>query len=233
MEQRSPRFSRPALRVPGSRSVPADQLRTRIWHRLSRAPPAPGRDGHRSGGRYLALPLMGLWPRPAIRCACLCGLLTDPHRLPVGFAARPVHCGAVAGGSSKRSSGRAAVASMETEFSSGRRRARSLHDRWKQATVLEAGLMALIGILGMNDNWYQLVALIPHLPAVLILSRMGACCGFASHLVISDVGMSYWGGLRLAGVPMLMIGNFAALVPFLMLVWFARRRIDHARRASP
>ena len=93
--------------------------------------------------------------------------------------------------------------------------------------------MALIGILGMNDNWYQLVALIPHLPAVLILSRMGACCGFASHLVISDVGMSYWGGLRLAGVPMLMIANFAALVPFLMLVRFARRRIDHARRASP
>lgn len=104
---------------------------------------------------------------------------------------------------------------------------------WKQAAVLEIGLMALIGMLGMNDNWYQLAALTPHLPAVLILSRMGVCCGFASHLVISDAGMSYWGGLTLAGVPMLMIANFAALVPFLMLIRFARRRIDGARRVAP
>jgi hypothetical protein len=49
-----------------------------------------------------------------------------------------------------------------------------------------------------------------------VLARLGWCCGLAGGFVISDFASNRWGGLTLAGAPVLLLANWIAL--FILLV---------------
>jgi hypothetical protein len=74
--------------------------------------------------------------------------------------------------------------------------------------------------------WYFEILPATQLPGILLLTRLGLCCGFASHLVISDAIMDRWGGLTPIGVPILFVANTLAvtLIVFLGAALWSRRR---------
>ena len=74
--------------------------------------------------------------------------------------------------------------------------------------------------------WYFEILPVTQLPGILLLTRLGLCCGFASHLVISDVIMDRWGGLTPLGVPILFVANTLVVTLVLLavaLLWGWRR----------
>ena len=74
--------------------------------------------------------------------------------------------------------------------------------------------------------WYFAILPVTQLPGILLITRLGLCCGFASHLVISDVIMDRWGGLTPLGVPILFVANTLVVTLVLLavtLLWGWRR----------
>ena len=74
--------------------------------------------------------------------------------------------------------------------------------------------------------WYFEILPATQVPGILLLTRLGLCCGFASHLVKSDVIMDRWGGLTPMGVPLLFLANTLVVTLALLavrLLWGWRR----------
>jgi hypothetical protein len=104
---------------------------------------------------------------------------------------------------------------------------------WQWGLLYQTACAVAILVFGFGSPfdlgpspWYFEILPATQLPGILLLTRLGLCCGFASHLVISDVIMDRWGGLTPVGVPILFAANtlVVSLVLFLVIVLWLRWR---------
>lgn len=78
--------------------------------------------------------------------------------------------------------------------------------------LLQAGAWLLIGVFGFATSLPSNVLALTQMPGVLVLSEVGWCCGLGGGFVLSDVILSRYGGLTLAGAPVLAVTNTAVLL---------------------
>lgn len=94
--------------------------------------------------------------------------------------------------------------------------------------LVEIGLMgavAIWGFGGFGGTWPQQTLGALHDPGIFLLVLTDWCCGYGSSLIISDAWGPHWGGLRRAGIPILMYANTIGLLPFAALIRAAARRV--------
>jgi hypothetical protein len=88
------------------------------------------------------------------------------------------------------------------------------------ASYYQAITWLLIGIFGFAD--YPGAPILRNVLAATqvlglhVLAGLGWCCGFGGGFVISDVALNRWGGLTMAGAPVLFVAN--GIVLFILLV---------------
>ena len=111
--------------------------------------------------------------------------------------------------------------------------------RWALARALgvEVVLALLVAAFGFggpifDPPWYSQVLPATQLPGILLLERLGFCCGYMNGLVLSDEMIGRWGGLTTVGAPILFAANTAVLA---MLLWAGRLgwRLLRPRRDAP
>jgi hypothetical protein len=104
---------------------------------------------------------------------------------------------------------------------------------WRRALLYETVCTVAILIFGFGppfdvgpSPWYFEILPASQLPGIVLLTRLGLCCGFASPLVISDAIMDRWGGLTPVGAPILFMANALAiaLILFPCAALWSRRR---------
>ena len=84
-----------------------------------------------------------------------------------------------------------------------------------------------------STPWYFEVLPATQLPGIVLLTRLGLCCGFASHLVISDAIMDRWGGLTPLGIPILFAANTLVVALVLSLIMVLWRRVPAVQPIPP
>lgn len=97
------------------------------------------------------------------------------------------------------------------------------------ALAVELVLMALIATFGVGSpfagqSWYQSALDVSQAPGSFILVRLGMCCGYENHTIISDWSDPHWGGITMNGIPALVAANALGLVPILVCARSALRR---------
>ena len=100
---------------------------------------------------------------------------------------------------------------------------------------VESVLMVLIAIFGFGAweaEWYQEALGFTQVPGTVLLAHMGLCCGYYNGLVITDVWGPHWGGLRMAGIPILMVANTAGLLVLARLLQAGWLRARHRRAGA-
>ena len=98
--------------------------------------------------------------------------------------------------------------------------------------VLCALLIAVFGFgssRALDESWYHMLLPATQMPAILVLSSIGLCCGFGNGLLISDLISNRWGGLTAVGAPVIFIVNLGLLTCSLAAAHYWRAR---ARRTS-
>ncbi|MBB4638694.1 hypothetical protein [Longimicrobium terrae] len=101
--------------------------------------------------------------------------------------------------------------------------------------IVEIGLMgavAIWGFGGFNGTWQQQTLGALHDPGTFLLVLTDWCCGYGAGLIISDAWGAHWGGLRRAGIPILMYANVIGLLPFAALIRGIFRKM-RAPKPSP
>lgn len=65
-----------------------------------------------------------------------------------------------------------------------------------------------------------------------VLARLGWCCGLGGGFVISDVALNRWGGLSLAGAPVLFLANGIVLLVLLVALRLGLYGLRAVRRSA-
>jgi hypothetical protein len=94
----------------------------------------------------------------------------------------------------------------------------------------------LIGLLGFADYpdapVLRSALAATQILGLSVLARVGWCCGLGGGFVISDFASNRWGGLTLAGAPVLFLANGIALFILLIVAGLAVHGARRARSAN-